>query len=295
MDRQQSIEDAGHQVITIWEHEYRQLVTTDKALAKFVEANPVLEAMNPRDGYFGGRTEVFQMNAKSEGDVKIYYYDVVSLYPSVMLMHDYPIGIPNAEISSFRFNSPALLEFWRTGTVFGMVSCKVIPPRGLWLPLLPVRSKKEGKLMFSLCATCLDNPLPHLENQRCEHNDEERAFTGTWVSVELYRAEQLGYKIVEISDMYHYDKSGPIFADFQKTWVVKKFEASGWPKHCKTQELKDEFRTKLAAQGIIVRPEEMDKPKNEAMRTISKLTVNSFYGMYNKATRHILTLYILFR
>lgn len=150
--REDEIRTTGHQVESIWECEFNRQLKTDEDLAKFVNEHPIQKALNPRDAYFGGRTEVFQMYAKADPteNRKIYYYDVVSLYPSVMLKNQYPVGLPDESILKQRFDDKALLEKWQKQDIFGVVACKVMPPKGLWLPLLPTRDAKSGKLMFGL-------------------------------------------------------------------------------------------------------------------------------------------------
>ena len=65
---------------------------------------------------------------------------------------------------------------------FGLIKCTVLPPRGLFHPVLPHHG--QDKLMFALCKTCADtgNQTP------CAHSDAERAIQGTWCSVELKKA-----------------------------------------------------------------------------------------------------------
>ena len=52
---------------------------------------------------------------------------------------------------------------------FGFVKCKILPPKKLYLPVLPMRV--NNKLEFILCLKCAVT-----SNQNdCEHDDEERA------------------------------------------------------------------------------------------------------------------------
>ena len=65
---------------------------------------------------------------------------------------------------------------------FGLIKCTVLPPRGLFHPVLPYRT--QDKLMFPLCRTCAD-----VCNQTSyTHTEHERAIIGTWCSVELEKA-----------------------------------------------------------------------------------------------------------
>jgi hypothetical protein len=70
----------------------------------------------------------------------------------------------------------------------GIIKCKVLPPRRLYHPVLPARF--NGKLVFALCRTCAEMQLAD-----CNHSDNERAITGAWVTLELYKAMDLGYEV----------------------------------------------------------------------------------------------------
>ena len=49
----------------------------------------------------------------------------------------------------------------------------------------------------------------------CHHTDEKRMFTGTWVSLELNLAVEMGYKIVKIHEVWHFpDKTDRLFRDY---------------------------------------------------------------------------------
>ena len=63
----------------------------------------------------------------------------------------------------------------------GLVKCKVLPPRGLHIPLLPSHINK--KLMFALCRKCAET-----ENQSiCNHS------------------VQLGYTLLKVYEVWQYD------------------------------------------------------------------------------------------
>lgn len=95
----------------------------------------------------------------------------------------YPVGHPTIVTE----------DFGDLDDYFGIVHCKVVPPRGLYLPVLPYRC--QNKLMFPLCRTCVEN----LQQSPCSHTDEERALVGTWVSEELKLAKKKGYQVTQVS------------------------------------------------------------------------------------------------
>ncbi|CAL1264770.1 unnamed protein product, partial [Larinioides sclopetarius] len=63
-------------------------------------------------------------------------------------------------------------KFWRHFVLLWTHKCKILPPRGLYLPVLPFRC--NGKLMFPLCRTCAET----LNQSSCHHSDEERNIIG---------------------------------------------------------------------------------------------------------------------
>ena len=108
---------------------------------------------------------------------------------------------------------------------FGIIKVKVLPPTNLRIPALPTRI--DGKLYFSLCRTCAE-----LKLKSCDHKlDNERAFEGTYVSLELYEAVKHGYQILQIYEVWHYEqniqydknnKTGGLFTDYQNNAMEKK-------------------------------------------------------------------------
>ena len=81
---------------------------------------------------------------------------------------------------------------------FGLIEYTVLPPRGLFHPVLPYHA--QDKLMFALCKTCADtgNQTP------CTHSDAERAIQGTWSSVEVMNALEKGYRIVQLHKVWRF-------------------------------------------------------------------------------------------
>jgi len=73
---------------------------------------------------------------------------------------------------------------------FGLVTCIVLAPDKLHLPILPLRH--NGKLFFPLCFVCMTSG----ENDYCQHSNSERSFNGTWGTPELELALAHGYKIL---------------------------------------------------------------------------------------------------
>ena len=97
--------------------------------------------------------------------------------------------------------------------------------------MLPVRV--AGKLLFPLCVQCTRQqvPLPRTERTHiCDHTPRERAFVGTWCTLELVLALDQGYVILHIHELWHFRQtSTTLFRDYINTWIKVKQEADGWP------------------------------------------------------------------
>jgi len=97
---------------------------------------------------------------------------------------NYPVGHPK------KIQKPGYYNVdW-----FGIIKCKVQAPYHLYIPVLPVRV--NNKLLFPLCFKCaLEN---HQSVTLCVHTDVEWQFTGTWSTVEVHKAVEKGYTVVEV-------------------------------------------------------------------------------------------------
>lgn len=113
---------------------------------KHSEKSEIIEPLNPRDAFFGGRTNTYKLWVKSNKKKKIKYIDVCSVYPTVQYYDYYPVGHSENIVKPKSYN-----KNW-----FGVIKCKILPPRNLYHPVLPVkvRMNKYEKLLFPLCLEC---------------------------------------------------------------------------------------------------------------------------------------------
>ena len=89
--------------------------------------------------------------------------------------------------------------------------------------------------MFPLCKTCTDT----LNQNPCTHTDQQRAILGTWCHVELMKAIEKGYQVLEIHEVWHWEETtNQLFSPYVNLYLKRKQEASGYPKHCVTDEQK---------------------------------------------------------
>lgn len=135
-----------------------------------------------RDGYYGGRTEVFQPLLFNG-----FHYDVNSLYPYVMKVNKLPWGQARYHEGDKARN---IFKYWynyKQGAGFLKVDIHI--PETLHIPPLP--AKRLKKLMF---------PVGRL--------------TGTWTFEEIELALEVGCKIEKIYHCVYFEKTDFIFKDF---------------------------------------------------------------------------------
>jgi hypothetical protein len=176
--------------------------------------------------FYGGRTNAVKLYQRVKRDENraplehIRYVDVCSLYPYVNKYGVVPLGHPKILTENFEEISKSHRPY------NGLLKVKILPPRKLLHPVLPYRS--HGKLMFPLCKTCVELKF----QDKCLHSQEERALTGEWVSLEIYKAVEKGYTILEIFEVWHYEKleqydpvtnpDGGLFTGYVNTFMKMK-------------------------------------------------------------------------
>lgn len=270
------IRSLGHNLIEMWECDFRQFLASNPQAAEFVNNNTIQKnvPLNPRDAFFGGRTNAIKLFHEAAEDEEIKYLDVCSLYPFVNKYGKYPIGHPTIHVGD---DACRQLPF---DTVEGLIKVTVLPPRDLYHPVLPHRLHK--KLMFILCRTCAEL----LNHEACNHTPDERKFTGTYVADEVRKSVESGYQILEFHEIWEYQvvqydknsKSGGLFSQYVDTFLKLKQECSGWPSWCANDdELKDRYiDSYLEKEGVC-----LDKTNisfNAGLRYIAKLCLVSFWG-----------------
>ncbi|KAG5889399.1 hypothetical protein JTB14_018273 [Gonioctena quinquepunctata] len=187
------LKSLGYDVIDMWECDFKRQLNDNKELQDYVENHPLVlqTPLNPRDAFYGGRTGNTFEYYKAQNDEKIKYVDVCSLYPWVCKYGKFPVGHPKVYVGS---ECPTL------SSVSGLIRCKVLPPRELFHPVLPVKMM-NNKLMFVLCRACGQN----LSFDDCSHSDEERSLIGTWTVDEVLKAIDRGYEVLEKYEIWAYD------------------------------------------------------------------------------------------
>ena len=132
--------------------------------------------------------------------------------------------------------------------------------------------------MFPLCKTCAEN----LQQSPCEHSDDDRVLSGTWCSIEINKALDLGYHMVQMVEVWHFPRtSSKLFRGYIDTFLKIKQEASGWPSWFATEQQKKQYiREYERKEGIKMARTKIKK--NPGLRSLAKLMLNSFWGKFGQ-------------
>ncbi len=269
------IRRAGYELVEMWECQWNRLKKENESIRSFVQSLDLVTRLEPREAFYGGRTNAVKLHHVTEDDEHIHYVDFTSLYPWVNKNCVYPMGHPvilsepgHTDLSQF----------------FGLVKCRVLPPYELYHPVLPYRS--GGKLTFPLCRSCVETEQSKPLTERsscCAHTPEERALTGTWCTPEIEEAVKQGYVIQHVHEVWHFERrSSHLFTSYVNTFLKMKQEASGWPAWVgedvgKRVQYITQYEQK---EGIRLDPDKIEK--NPGRRSLAKMMLNSFWGKYGQ-------------
>jgi len=274
-NRTQTLKSKGYTVVEIWECQWRKMKENQPEIQDFVKRSEFAEPLEPRDAFSGGRTNATKLYYQAGSNEKIRYIDYTSLYPWVNKTGRYPIGHPTF------ISQPEMTDI---SDYFGFVKCQIVPPYGLYHPVLP--SRKEEKLTFPLCPSCMEENLKKLLLMRspyCHHTRAQRTLTGTWCTPELEKAVELGYDIEHIYEVWHFEESYEgLFATYVNNWLKLKQEASGWPSEVGDDEEKQQayIQDYDQKEGIHLNYENIEY--NAGLRSVAKIALNSMWGKFGQ-------------
>ena len=275
--KNQKIKNSGYKLIEIYECELT------KDFKKWSKENDIeiITPLNPRDAFFGGRTNVTKLKYDFKDDEKGRYVDFVSLYPTVQYFKTYPVGHPTKILNPITYDNK-----W-----FGFIKCKIDPPRNLYHPVLPVRTMcgNSEKLLSPLCRTCAE----YQQQTKCEHDEEQRSITGTWCTNEINKAIEKGYRITKIYEVWHFEKTiDTLFRDYIKEFIRIKMENSKPPvvgDDCTYKSI-DAFK-RIVKERLDINLGEIKF--NAGMRQIAKLCLNSLWGKFGQRINLTQTKYVM--
>ena len=126
--------------------------------------------------------------------------------------------------------------------------------------------------MFPLYRTCAET----LQQTPCQHSEEEWMLSGTWCSIQIHKALQPGYRMIQMVEVWIFSqKPSTLFREYIDTFLKIKQEASGSPDWCDSEEKKQQYiRDYQTKEGITLDYDNIKK--NPGLRSLAKLMLNSF-------------------
>ena len=301
--KEKRLKEKGYVVLSKWSCEFAEEKQKPK-VRDFLNNVNIQDPINLRDCYFGGRTNALVLHKKFADGEKGKYVDFTSLYPDILKYRRFRVGHPKRIIKDFQqclfkpcdgncFYFPCEGKHWVL-PYFGVIKVTVLPPTDLIHPVLPL--KCNGKLKFPLCYkyACLEN------KEMCKCLDSDRMFTHTYCTPELEVAMNMGYSIIQIHEVLHWEetevydhvtKKGGLFTGYINAFLKLKQEPSGYPQYITSEEGKKEYIEKyFEHEGILLEKESISK--NPGLRSLSKLALNSFYGKFGQRTNMKKTVFV---
>jgi hypothetical protein len=100
MARVQKIRDAGHNVVSIWGRELRELLLQNPSLEKELSSQLYVKnsSINIRDALYGGRNEDMKTYYIVKQGEEVRYVDVISLYPCICKYGKFSVGHPEVYV-----------------------------------------------------------------------------------------------------------------------------------------------------------------------------------------------------
>ena len=274
IEKRENIKSAGYNHVSTCECQLNK----NKEFQKFAKDfdQEIVEPLNSRDSFYGGRTNATKLLYKFKENECGRYVDFCSLYPSVQFHRSYPTGFPTKIFKSEKYD-----KSW-----YGLIKCKVLPPRKLYHPVLPQRIKVDSyeKLIFTLCKRCAETR----EQNNCNHSDNERSFIGTWTTDEINKAIEKGYRVLETYEVWHFDKTTDnLFKGYIRRFMKIKLESSKYDFKTKDEEVK--FKAKIK-DSLEIDVEKFEF--NAGLRSIAKLCLNSLWGKFGQRNNMSQTKYV---
>ena len=260
----------GFNIIASWEHDVKDAAgCLIPQLAVHIRRLREVQGkctVTIRESLFGGRTENVKLMYNCLENERLRYLDFTSLYPFVLKNRRFPTGHPDimtdfADCASFRDKQ-----------YFGFAYVTILPPRNLFLPVLPYRS--GGKLLFGLCRSCMDS-----RTSVCRHEAvTQRALTFCYTTCELDTALDAGYELLKVHAVIHYPTTEiGLFKPYIDLFLKIKQQASGIPPDITNEEgLLEYIQAYANNEGIVL--DRLSIEKNEGLRWVAKIMLNSLWG-----------------
>ena len=91
-----------------------------------------------------------------------------------------------------------------------------------------------------MCKKCAET----MNQNKCEHSDNERSLIATWTMDEVNKAIKKGYKVIRTYEVWHFDNStDDLFKGYIRRFMKIKLESSKYD--FKTKEEESNFKLKI--------------------------------------------------
>jgi len=274
LKKQTLLKQHSYHLKIMWECNWDREVNTNEALQRFLATYQKVDPLEPRNAFFGGRTNAVRLYHpvdQSQGE-QIKYVDVTSLYSWVNKTCEYPVGHPEI------LTNPTDQDIHH---YFGMAYIDILPPPHLYHPVLLHRP--AGKLTFPLCRSCVQDQMPLLQLDKlwwCSHTETQHALRRTWCTPEIQEAVRHRYIVLHIHKMWHFPpkkRRKGLFSDYVNSWLKMKQESARYPGWCLTPNDKLHYvRQYKEREGIALDTAMIQK--NPGRKATPKLMLNSFWG-----------------
>jgi len=246
---------------------------------------------------FLGITSAFKLIETADDQHDISMFDVISLYPWCNFTGPYAVGRPD----SIQLPDPKVHWIHPDHVKYqGLIKVRIIPPKGLYFPIIPMRIPGDKRLLFCICHLCAKNFSKGnnkcFDSYNCPHTNDERAFTATTTTIELKEALRQNYIVTHVYRVWHYKEWSPdLFRGYMRMFLKLKVESSEFPSTIKTQEDKIAFAKEYKERLDI--DIDIDKVALNAglrytlfifkvllfkFRHISKIALNSLWGKFSQ-------------
>lgn len=116
-----------------------------------------------------------------------------------MKVNPFPVGNPQVLTRETLLQPPTAPLPWTSpdaNTFRGILLVRVLAPPNMRLPLLGFRTR-DGRFTFPLCAKCAQQR----QQRPCRHTDMDRSWVAAYTHVELNKALQLGYRVIDLFEV----------------------------------------------------------------------------------------------
>ena len=117
LEKTMHLKSLNFNVVEIWECQINQQLKNNAEMKAYFDNFQVVEPLEPRDAFYGGRTNATKLFHECQGEERTFYYDFTSLYPFCNKTTPAVVGHPKIITENFQDLS----------TCFGLVKCTELP------------------------------------------------------------------------------------------------------------------------------------------------------------------------